>query len=297
VKIPEGSSFSEILDTLDDAGLLHGRAAFKLLAVTTGRDGRIKPGTYKFGRGISNSELLGALVEGRSTVKVKVTFPEGITVRRIASILARDAGCDSSEVARLAADRTFLKTLGINAATAEGYLMPDTYFIFWGEKPATILRRMSDMFRGFFSDSMRKKAELLGLSPYEALILASIVEGEARVDEERPVIAGVYLNRLRRGIKLDADPTIQYLFADGPRRILFRDLEIDSPYNTYKYKGLPPTPINNPGRSSIRAALNPAQHDYLYFVAKADGSGRHTFSRNAAEHEAAVRQYRERVEN
>src|SRR4051794_30110855 len=117
MKIPEGSSFSDILDTLDAAGLLRGRAAFKVLAVTTGRDSRIKPGTYKFGRGISNLELLNALVEGRSTVKVKVTFPEGITVRRIASILAREAGCDSAEIGRLATDRTFLKTLGINAAT------------------------------------------------------------------------------------------------------------------------------------------------------------------------------------
>ena len=139
-----------------------------------------------------------------------------------------------------------------------------------------------------------RSSEAIGLTPYEALTLASIVEGEARIADERPVIAGVYLNRLRRGIKLDADPTIQYLFDDGPRRILYRDLEIESPYNTYRYKGLPPTPINNPGRASIRATLAPAQHDYLYFVAKADGSGRHTFSRNGQEHAAAVKEYRER---
>src|SRR5256885_1303509 len=119
VKIPDGSSFTDILDTLDAAGLLRGRAAFKVLAGTTGRDARIKPGTYKFGRGISNIELLNALVEGRSTVKGKVTFPEGSTVGRVASILARDAGCDWGEIARLAPARSFHKTLGINAATAE----------------------------------------------------------------------------------------------------------------------------------------------------------------------------------
>lgn len=294
VRIPEGSTFSEVLDTLEDAGLVGSRAAFKVLAVTTGGDGKIKPGTYKFGRGISNSELLKALVEGRSTVRVKVTFPEGITVRRIASILQRDVGCDSAEVARLANDRAFLKTLGINASTAEGHLMPDTYFIFWGEKPATVLKRMTEMFKSFYTDAVKKKADAIGLTPYEALILASIVEGEARVAEERPLIAGVYLNRLRRGIVLAADPTIQYLFPDGPRRILYRDLEVDSPYNTYKRKGLPPTPINNPGRASIEATLEPAKHDYIYFVAKADGSGRHTFSRTGREHDAAVKQYRAR---
>lgn len=292
VRIPEGSSFSAIIDTLEGAGLIGSPAAFKLLAVTTGNDGKIQPGTYKFGRGISSNELLQALVEGRSTVKVKVTFPEGITVRRIASIAAREAGADSAEIIKLANDRTFLKSIGINASTAEGYLMPDTYFIFWGEKPATILRRMAELFRQFYTDALKQRADTLGLSSYEAIILASIVEGEARVPSERSTIAGVYLNRLRRGMKLDADPTIQYLFPNGPKRLLYSDLKIDSPYNTYLHKGLPPTPINNPGRASILATLDPARHDYIYFVARGDGSGAHNFSRNAREHEVAVREYR-----
>ncbi|HVZ38491.1 MAG TPA: endolytic transglycosylase MltG [Candidatus Kapabacteria bacterium] len=295
VHIPEGSSFSQVLDTLAAAELIGSRAAFKVLAVTTGNDSKIKPGTYKFERGITAQELLNALVEGRSTVRVKVTFPEGVTIRRIASIAQRDAGCDSAEIVRLANDRAFLKSIGLTASSAEGYLMPDTYFIYWGEHAAALLRRMSDVFRDFYSDSLKHRAAALGLTPYQALTLASIVEGEARVDSERPVIAGVYLNRLHRGMKLEADPTIQYLFPNGPKRILYRDLEIDSPYNTYRYTGLPPTPINNPGRASIRAALNPASHDYIFFVARADGSGGHTFSRTAREHEAAVRLYRERT--
>ncbi len=295
VRIPEGAGFDEVLDSLESAELIGSRTAFKVLAVTTGGDAKIKPGTYKFQQGLTNAELLNALMEGHSTVSAKVTFPEGVTIRRIASIAARDLGCDSAEVVRLASDRSFLKTIGINAATAEGYLMPDTYRMYWGEKPAVMLRRMADLFKKFYTDSLKKKSEAIGLTPYEAIVLASIVEGEARVAEERPVIAGLYLNRLRRGMQLAADPTIQYILPDGPRRLLYRDLEIDSPYNTYRYKGLPPGPINNPGRASIIAALNPASHDYLFFVARADGSGGHTFSRTGQEHEAAVRQYRSRV--
>ncbi len=297
VHVPEGAAFSEILDTLDAAGLIGSRTAFRMLATASGDDSRIQPGTYKFDRGVSAPELLHALVEGRSTVRVKVTFPEGVTVRRIASIAAREAGCDSAAIVRLAADRTFLKGIGINATTAEGYLMPDTYFIYWGERPAAILKRMAELHRKSVAKDLADRASGIGLTPYQALILASIVEGEAVVDSERPVIAGVYLNRLRRGIKLEADPTIQYLFPNGPKRLLYRDLEIDSPYNTYRYAGLPPTPINNPGRSSVRATLAPAKHDYIFFVAKADGSGGHRFSRNAQEHALAVREYRARVGN
>jgi UPF0755 protein len=295
VRIPEGASFDAILDSLDASDLIGSRTAFKLLAKAKGEDGRIKPGTYKFAHGISSAELLQALVEGRSTLKVKVTFPEGVTIRRIAGIAARQIGCDSATVVKLASDRDFLKTIGINASTAEGYLMPDTYFITWGEKPETLLRRMADLFLRFYSDSLKSRAAQQNLTPYEVVILASIVEGEARVDEDRPIIAGVYMNRLRRGMKLDADPTVQYLLPDGPRRLLYSDLKIDSPYNTYIYTGLPPTPINNPSRASILAVLNPDRNDYLFFVAKADGSGRHTFSRNAKEHEIAVKEYRARV--
>jgi UPF0755 protein len=295
VRIPEGASFDAILDSLDNAGLIESRTAFRLYAVSNGDDARIRPGTYKFQREIAGAELLKALVEGRSTVKVKITFPEGITIRRVASIAMQQAGIDSAAIVERATDRTFLKTIGINASTVEGYLMPDTYFINWGEQPETLLRRMSTLFLNFYNDSLKAKAVQQDLTPYQAVTLASIVEGEARVDEERPVIAGLYLNRLHRGIKLDADPTIQYILPDGPRRLLFSDLKIESPYNTYLNKGLPPSPINNPSRASILAVLDPASHDYIYMVAKGDGSGRHTFTRNGQEHEAAVREYRARL--
>jgi UPF0755 protein len=295
VIIPEGSSFSQILDSLESSEVIDSRSAFRLLSIATGNDGKIKPGRYKFQRGIAHAKLLEALVEGRSTVKMRVTFPEGITIRRMASIASQKIGVDSAEFVHLASDREFLKKIGINAATAEGYLMPDTYFLFYGEQPEVVLEKMSNLFREFYTDELKNKAAAQKLTPYEVVILASIVEGEARVDEERPTIAGLYLNRLRIGMELKADPTIQYILPDGPRRLFNRDLEIDSPYNTYRNKGLPPTPINNPSRASINAVLNPESHDYLFMVAKADGSGRHTFTKTGAEHERAVQEYRRRV--
>jgi UPF0755 protein len=173
--------------------------------------------------------------------------------------------------------------------------MPDTYFVNWGSDPADLLREMSTLFRNYYGEERKKKAEALGLTHYEAIILASLVEGEAKTDDDRPIIAGLYLNRIRQGMLLQADPTIQYVLEDGPRRLLYSDLEMDSPYNTYRNRGLPPTPINNPGRASIEAALNPTESDYIYMVARADGTGAHEFSTNLADHQRAVNEYRRRV--
>lgn len=292
VHIPEGASFQDVLDSLERSDVPANRTLLRLYAVASGTDTEIRPGTYKFTRGIAAARIMSALQEGRSTVREKVTFPEGITVRRIASIAAERIGVDSAELVRLANDTAFLRSLGIDAPTAEGYLMPDTYFFFWGVGAEHVLREMHALFSAFYTQELRQKAGEQRLTPYEALILASIVEGEARVAEERPIIAGLYLNRLRKGIKLQADPTIQYVIPGGPRRLLYRDLRYDSPYNTYKHAGLPPTPINNPSRSSIRAVLEPAEHSYIYMVAKADGSGRHTFTRTGREHQQATQEFR-----
>ena len=293
--IPEGAGFGEIADSLARADLIDDQVSFKLLATAIGADDELKSGTYRFQRGISQARLLDALREGHSTLRVKVTFPEGVTIKRIASIASQEAGIDSAEIVRLANDRDFLKSIGLNASTAEGYLMPDTYFVYWGASADWLLREMSGLFLKYYNDERKSKAAKIGLTPYQAIILASLVEGEARIPGDRPIVARLYLNRLERGMKLDADPTIQYILPDGPRRLLYEDLRIDNPYNTYKYKGLPPTPINNPGRASIEAALNPAENDYIYMVAKGDGSGAHTFSRTKGEHDRAVAEYRKRV--
>ncbi len=294
VVIPAGSHFNAIVDTLDRAGLIGDHLSFEILAKVTGAENEIKSGTYKFASGISHADLLDALVSGTSSLRVKVTFPEGVTIRRIASIASAKAGIDSAELVRLANSREFLAEIGLQASTAEGYLMPDTYFLDWGSSPEDLLREMSALFRDYYREARASATVESDLTEYETVILASLVEGEARTDEDRPIIAGLYLNRLRIGMLLQADPTIQYILPDGPRRLLYKDLEIDNPYNTYRFKGLPPTPINNPGRASLDAALHPTRSDYLYMVAKGDGSGEHTFSKSLSEHQIAVNAYRSR---
>ncbi len=292
VRIPDGATFDQIVDSLDASGALANAAIFRLYAVVTGSDTRVLPGTYRFNSHTAAARLLSALVEGRSTVREKVTFPEGITLRRVASIVHSELGIDSTAFMRRAHDRAFLDSIGIDAPSAEGLLMPDTYFFFWGTTPEHVIGEMHALFTEFFTDSLKARAATHELTPYQAIVLASIVEGEARVDQERPVIAGLYLNRLERHMRLQADPTVQYIIPDGPRRLTYDDLRIDSPYNTYEHEGLPPTPINNPGRRSILAVLNADDNDFLYMVARADGTGRHAFSVTSRAHEAAREVFR-----
>ena len=171
----------------------------------------------------------------------------------------------------------------------EGYLYPDTYYFFEGENVKSVIKRLVKEYKYFWTDSNITKASSISLTQHQILTLASIIEGEAIYDSERPIISAVYHNRLKRGMRLQADPTVQYIIKDGPRRLLNKDLRIKSPYNTYLYEGLPPGPINSPGFQSLSAALYPDENDYLYFVAKGDGY--HTFSKNEKEHERAKRAF------
>jgi UPF0755 protein len=168
-------------------------------------------------------------------------------------------------------------------------LFPETYYFFEGVDKKTIIKRLVKEHFSFWNEENILKADELGFTPIEIVTLASIIEGEAIYDSERPIISAVYHNRLKKGMKLQADPTVQYIIKDGPRRLLNKDLRIKSLYNTYMYKGLPPGPINSPGLQSLLAALNPQINNYFYFVAKGDGY--HTFSKNEKEHERAKRAF------
>jgi UPF0755 protein len=250
----------------------------------------MKVGRYVFEDGISNYRILSSLHSGKSTVAISVTVPEGFTAKQIAGVLSHRIGSDSALFVSLVSDSSFAQQLGVEAASLEGYLMPETYQFYWQMDEQEIIRDFVKEFRKFYTDSLEGYVGKMGKTTREILTIASIVEGEAAVDSERAIIAGVFYNRLRKGMKLEADPTIQFIIEDGPRRVLYRDLTLDSPYNTYLYSGLPPAPINNPGKKSILAAINPARHNFLYFVS--DGEGGHIFSKTYEEHQRAVQKYR-----
>ncbi|MBL0332891.1 MAG: endolytic transglycosylase MltG [Chlorobi bacterium] len=294
VNIPKNSTFEQILDTLEVNNLIRSRASFKILATTYGKADKIKWGKYKIERGSSNLEVLDVLTSDQSN-KVKVTFPEGITAKKVASILKREDVCDSTKFIKLITDSSFLRSINISHSTAEGFLMPDTYFFSKNETPENIVERMVGEFNSFYSQDKQAKSNDVNLTPYQVIILASIVEGEARVSDERSIIAGLYLNRIKKGIKLEADPTVQYIIPYGPRRLYFKDLAIDNPYNTYKYKGLPPSPINNPSKESILGVLHAQSHNYIFMCAKGDGSGRHNVSVNSSQHKQAVTEYQQNL--
>ena len=289
ILVSRGATFASVLDSLQERGILRSRFSFEVAARIRGGSSSIKVGKYRFDSGVSNWAILGALVEGRG-VLIPVTITEGIRARTQAGVFARALGVDSVHYARLAFDESFARSLGVEQPTLEGYLLPQTYGFSWQQEEAAIIRTQVREFHRMFNDSLKARAAAIGMTVNEVVTLASIVEGEVIFDEERPIVAGVYHNRLRRGMRLQADPTIQYIIPDGPRRLLYEDLETESPYNTYRNRGLPPGPVGNPGVRSILATLYPQEHNYLYFVA--NGRGGHWFSRSFEEHKQHVRKYR-----
>ena len=196
---------------------------------------------------------------------------------------------DEETFLSLCTDDRFIESFDIKALSLEGFLFPDTYQFYEDETAKRIIETMVLQYRKLFKEELDYRLELYGLTELEMVTLASIIEGEAIYDSERPLISAVYHNRLEREMRLQADPTIQFIIDDGPRRLLIRDLRIESPYNTYLNYGLPPGPINSPGRASLRAALTPADADFLFFVA--NGEGYHTFSRTEAEHIQAKKKF------
>ena len=290
VIVPRGASFKTVLDSLESSGVLRVRWTLSLAGRILGRTKTMKVGKYLFPRGLSNIGILNDLEEGKSRILINLPIPEGWRMERIALQCGKILGIDTQRFISLCDNSSFRKELGIDAPSIEGYLLPDTYKFLWQVSEEEIIERMVGEFKKFYSDTLKIRQNEMKFSMPEVLTLASIVEAEAVLDRERPVIAGVYLNRLKKRMRLEADPTVQYALPEGKRRLTYSDLRIDSPYNTYLYYGLPPGPINNPGRKSILAALYPEKHAFLYFVA--DGTGGHIFSRSYTDHQKAVKSYR-----
>ena len=281
VSIERGMTPKGISRRLKEKGVIRSESSFLLGAKLLGITRNLQAGRYLFQGRLTNYSVLRKLHKGR-VISAYVTIPEGSRAIRIASILHKHLNIDSTRFMTLIMEPSFCASQGLDEMTLEGYLYPDTYRFHQNAIPEDIIKTMLSRFREVFVDSLKRRSEERGLSIHDVVTLASIVEGEAALDSERPTIAALYLNRLKRRMLLQADPTIQYLIKNGPRRLLNKDLEIDSPYNTYIYTGLPPGPVNNPGLSSILAVLYPDNVGYLYMVANGDGS--HTFSRTMNEH-------------
>jgi len=281
VRIPSGSSLQAITDSLYKYQVIQDKDFFQFLVRLQGLETSLQAGIFEIPEHASHRRVLYVLTHSRPRI-IDVTVIEGLTSRQIASLMEEKFRFDSSQFRTLVNDSAFVSELGVSGPSLEGFLFPDTYKFFENESAESVIRKMVEHFFAVVPDSFYTRAKELGWSVWEAVTLASIIEGEAIYDDERAMVSSVYHNRLDRGMRLQADPTIQYIIEGEPRRLLNRDLEIDSPYNTYLHAGLPPGPINNPGFQSIHAALYPEETEYLYFVARGDGY--HTFSLTNSEH-------------
>ena len=293
VYIKPKTRVQEIAQTLRDAGVIQSRWAFLALAYIQGSLTRLHAGEYEFDRGLSLLEILRKLEAGR-VITHQVTIPEGFTAQDIARLLAGERLVDAARFTALVKDAKFAESVGVPGGSLEGYLFPDTYRLTRGMGEEEILRLMVGRFRQAVPKDIESQARRLGLDVPSVVTLASLIEKEAKLNSERPVVAGVFYNRLRRNMPLQSDPTAVYGAVDPRHKITRRDLYRRSPYNTYLKAGLPPGPIANPGLASLMAALNPAHVNFLYFVAKNDGS--HFFSRTLEQHLQAVRKYQARGE-
>jgi UPF0755 protein len=289
VILPPDHGVLDIAHRLREEGVIRSALGFSALAVLRGTARQLKAGEYEIPRDASALTIL-ELIESGRVVQRPVLFPEGSSMLEIAAIL-EDAGLASAhDVMRLARDAAFLKQVGVEASSLEGYLFPDTYFLTLGSSPEHILARMVQRLRTKITPDMLARARARGMNLHELLTLASIVEREAVVPEETRLISAVFWNRLEVDMPLQADPTVQYAVGKERQALTRADLLTDDPYNTYRRPGLPPGPIASPGLVAIEAVLDPAPVDYLYFVSIDER--RHFFSTTAAQHNAAVARYR-----
>lgn len=286
LSIPENASCSSISKMLFKSGLVRGPDLISVYARLHGVDQKLKPGRYLFKTGQSLPEIVGSMVAGPSDIVV-FTMPEGFSLSQLTDLLVQKGLVDRERFRNSLAQpqnfrQEFLKRIPRDRGF-EGYLFPDTYHAGYRTGEEQIIGIMLDRFEAEIKNlDYEKKAAEMNLTLHQAVTIASMIEGEAAVDEERALIASVIYNRLHLGMPLQIDATVKFALGGQKKKIYYKDLEVDSPYNTYRVAGLPPGPINSPGRASLLAAVNPARTDYLYYVAKPDGT--HAFSSNLNDH-------------
>jgi UPF0755 protein len=286
--VPRGSTLGDVVSGLQNAGILAHPIALRILARFRNDEADIQSGQFRFPAHQTSDEILQRLISGTADA-LWVTFPEGFTARQIGARLAARSLVGAAAFDRYAA-RTRLVVDGARSRSLEGFLFPSTYLVPVGADPERIAHILTDQFLRELPANAASKARALGLDVPQVITVASLIEREARDDGERPLMAGVYYNRLRAGMPLEVDATIEYIFPEHHDVITRRDLEIDSPYNTYRHTGLPPTPIANPGKASIDAAFAPTHSQYLFYVYSPELK-RSVFAKTLEEHNANVERY------
>lgn len=293
IQIRPGDTTGTIADNLASIESMDNIKGFAPLMRYYKYDERIKPGNYAIRPGDSMRDICLRLLSGNQT-PVRLVVPSVRTLDRLAGAVGRQLMCDSADIAMLLTDKRCIDSLGYSEQTFPTLFLPNTYEVYWTMTPEQFIARMEKEHDRYWNADRIAKAKAQGLTPEEATTLASIVDEETNKNDEKPLVAGLYLNRLKRGMLLQADPTVK--FAHGKfdlRRILLSHLTIDSPYNTYKYAGLPPGPIRIPSIAAIESVLNPAKHSYIYMCAKEDFSGYHNFASSLSQHNANARRYQQ----
>ncbi len=284
INIPTGSEYEDVRKIVTDRGLVKNIKAFDWVANRKNYSNFIHAGHYEFEDGLNNNDLINLLRSGIQT-PVNLIFNNIRSLERLSSIVAYQIEADSSEINDLLLDENYISQFKFSHETVMGAFIPNTYEFYWNTSASGFVERMVDEYEKFWNKERKDKAAAKSLTIKEVSTLASIVDGETVRETEKTRIAGVYLNRLKRGIRLQADPTIIFAIGDFSRnRVLKADLLVDSPYNTYRHAGLPPGPISVPSVSGIDAVLNAEDHSFLYFCARADMSGYHHFSKSLREH-------------
>ena len=290
-KIYNQASYDQVLDSLVEQDIIHDIVTFSFVAKVMKYQENVKPGRYTIPAKLSNRELVALLRSGQQT-PVNITFNNVRIAQDLAGKITANLEMDSTSFLSLLKDDAFISKYGFENHTIMSMFLPNTYEVYWNTHPEQLFERMYKEYNAFWTEERKAKASAMDMTPVEVSTLASIVQAETNKPDERPVVAGVYINRLQRNMLLQADPTLVFALGDFTlKRVLNVHKEIESPYNTYKYTGLPPGPINLPDISSLDAVLNYGDHNYLYFCAKADFSGYHAFATNLREHMINARRY------
>jgi len=291
ILVKDGTTVDALTDTLFSAGALKNRKSFVTAARLKSFSGPVKPGLYRIENGVSNNQIINMFRAGRQS-PVNVTFNNVRTLNELAGKIGGQIEADSAAIIAFFSDSANYSDDGFTYQTLISLFIPDTYQFYWTTDADAFYERMLREYKKFWNDDRLASAAAAGMKPLEVSVLASIIDEETTMNDEKPRMAGVYLNRLRLGIPLQSDPTVKFALNNFTiRRVLKQHLKVDSPYNTYIHRGLPPGPVRCPTKTAIDAVLNAEKHDFIYFVAKSDFSGYHKFSRTLAEHNRYASEY------